>query len=285
MSDKTRQLSWSWGRQPRTKCIANTPTHMGWLQLASRLQQANLECWNSSTSLQKIPTETPVLLTILMHAQKLNATIVGEGAKPIITLDGDLYDRPVKIKDYKSKWCIRLGGLHTVMAALKCLGKYIEGSSLDIAFETSGVYGPAIVRQILEGRHIYRGIEAHTILLLTVFSLLLEQVFTKEEKTEIEGKMMEAQDLWNVYIDNKTEKTAEDFQSQVNKVCEYMTLRGVFQSIEKWAIASQGIQKFLINYIFQVDALLKYISALRHAEWLNHLSLHKGFAPYISVLI
>ncbi|KAG1651103.1 hypothetical protein GQR58_027472 [Nymphon striatum] len=63
---------------------------------------------------------------------------------------GDLYDRAVKIKDYKEKWCIRLGALHITMAALKCLGKYIESSGLDFAWESSGIYGSATVRQILD---------------------------------------------------------------------------------------------------------------------------------------
>ena len=64
------------------------------------------------------PTEWPVLLTILKQAQNLNCLIAAEGQRPIITFDGDLYDRAVKLKDYKSNWCIRLGGLHITMAAL-----------------------------------------------------------------------------------------------------------------------------------------------------------------------
>ena len=35
-----------------------------------------------------------------------------------------------------------------MIAALKCLGKYIEGSGLDLVREISGVYGSATVRQI-----------------------------------------------------------------------------------------------------------------------------------------
>ena len=73
------------------------------------------------------PTEYLVLFTILKHTQKLNVLAVGEGKRPIITLHGDLYDRAVKIDNYKKHWIIRLGSLHTEMAALKCLGKYTDG--------------------------------------------------------------------------------------------------------------------------------------------------------------
>ena len=36
----------------------------------------------------------------------------------------------------------------------------------------------------------------------------------------------------------------------------------------------------MINYISQVDALLKFISALRRAEWLKHLTSAQGLCPY-----
>jgi len=69
------------------------------------------------------PTEIPVLFTILKQAQRINSLTVGEKIRPVITLDGDLYDRAVKLKDYKSNRYIRLEAVHITMAALKCLGK------------------------------------------------------------------------------------------------------------------------------------------------------------------
>jgi len=38
------------------------------------------------------------------------------------------------------------------MAALKSLGKYVEGSGIDLAWEEAGICGSATVRQILNGR-------------------------------------------------------------------------------------------------------------------------------------
>lgn len=87
------------------------------------------------------PTEWQVLLTVLMQTQKINRITIGPGSRPVITLDGALHDSAVKLKNYKSKQCIRLGSLHVTMAALKCLGKYVEGSGIDLAWEVSGIYG------------------------------------------------------------------------------------------------------------------------------------------------
>lgn len=50
---------------------------------------------------RRSPTEWPVLLSILTQAQKINFMTVGDGCRPIITLDGDLYNRAVKVNDYK----------------------------------------------------------------------------------------------------------------------------------------------------------------------------------------
>lgn len=52
--------------------------------------------------------------------------------------------------------------LHITMMALKYLGKYIEGRRMDLALESSGIYGSAIVRQILDSRYLGRGVVAHS---------------------------------------------------------------------------------------------------------------------------
>ena len=63
-----------------------------------------LSIWNVGMAApldRRTPTEWHVLLTILMQAQHINCITVGDGSKPIVTLDGELYDRAVKLKDYK----------------------------------------------------------------------------------------------------------------------------------------------------------------------------------------
>ena len=102
-----------------------------------------------------------------------------------MTLDGDLYDRAVKLKDYKDNLCIKLGALHITMVALKCLGKYNEGSCLESAWEIAGVYGSATDRQILDGRHIYRGLEAHIMTLFALHTLYQKVVLSEDNLQEV----------------------------------------------------------------------------------------------------
>ena len=50
---------------------------------------------------KRSPKEWPVLFTILKQVQKINCIVVGEGKRTSATLDGDLYDHVVKLKDYE----------------------------------------------------------------------------------------------------------------------------------------------------------------------------------------
>ena len=158
---------------------------------------------------------------------------MGPSSRPIITLDGDLYDSAVKLKDYKKQWCIRLGGLHTIMAALKCLGKYIDPSGLDLALGMASVYGSATVHQILEGRHIYRGIEAHMILATALFHLLCKQVFA-EEHDDLKEELSHRLQMFNHYMQNKSAHDAESFRDLVTKVSEQLTNSARLQKLEDW---------------------------------------------------
>lgn len=229
---------------------------------------------------RRSPTEWPVLLTILKQAQQINTSCVGEGHRPIITLDGDLYDRAVKLKDYKTHWCIRLGALHTTMAALKCLGKYTEGSGLDMAWEAAGIYGSATVRQILDGRHIYRCIEAHTITLIAIFCLYLQLAFSDKERIELMEQINPAVDAFRLYADGKKGYNSEQFKSQVHEVQQVLSVSNVFERLNDRKGHVKGIQKFLINYMNQVEVLLTFIAATRTCNWRLHLAKMEELLPY-----
>ena len=54
-----------------------------------------------------------------------------------------------------SEIVIRLGELHVVFTAFKMVGKIIDGSGLDKAFEEALIYGSNTVKQIKDGHHLY----------------------------------------------------------------------------------------------------------------------------------
>jgi hypothetical protein len=73
--------------------------------------------------------EWQTLITVLKQTQQINCMVLGPDRKTVITLDMALYERAKQLEmsrdDCKGKWVLRLGEMHTVMAALRAAGSAI----------------------------------------------------------------------------------------------------------------------------------------------------------------
>ena len=101
--------------------------------------------------------EWNTLLTVLMQAQAINAKVIGQRRKTIISLDIGLYMPAKKLqlaRDDLNNIILRPGELHIVMAQLTTTGAYIETSGIDMAVVDSDVHGPSIVKQIIERNNV-----------------------------------------------------------------------------------------------------------------------------------
>ena len=72
-----------------------------------------------------------------------------------------------------------------MFALLRSLGRYIEGSGLDDIWSEKGLYGPAVIRQIVSGKHLKRGVEAHLVNFLALSGLYYGAI--TKDNTEIEN--------------------------------------------------------------------------------------------------
>ena len=134
------------------------------------------------------PTSPQTLYTALCLAQKINVSVVGIHMRTVITLDLDLHERAVKIRantGHTNCWVMRMGELHIMFALLRSLGRYIEGSGLDDIWIETGLYGPAVIRQIFGGRHLKRSVEAHLVNLQALSRIYCEVIAS--DNTEIEN--------------------------------------------------------------------------------------------------
>ena len=117
--------------------------------------------------------EWSTLVTVLKQAHHVNAIVVGHNRKIVITLDMQLYEKAMRLQMYredcKDKWILRIGELHTVMAALWTIGTVISNSGLDGAWVESGIYGPVMTGKILDSKHMKRAVEAHMVTLQALF--------------------------------------------------------------------------------------------------------------------
>ena len=143
------------------------------------------------------PQDWNTLVTSLMGLNKLNQ-MVGCDNRPqpvCVWLDMDLYKRAFKLAylqpdNYADKWILSPGQFHIALCALRCLGKTVEGSGLDELWVESGLYGTAVVSQILSGNHFSRAVRCHQITLQVFSDLYFEAFF--DEHPEIYPAMKDA---------------------------------------------------------------------------------------------
>ena len=131
--------------------------------------------------------EWSTMLTVLKQAQNITTVVLGESHKTVITFDLQPYEKAVKLQLHTAPvldhLVLRLGELHTVIAALRALGTSIEDSGFDDAWVEAGIYGSTRKHQILDGNHMKRALTAHS-KTYSVLSYFHVEAFLKTEKDE-----------------------------------------------------------------------------------------------------
>ena len=156
----------------------------------------------------------------------------------------------------------RMGELHVVFTVLKVLGKMIDGSGLDQSLEEAGIYGNTTMCQIKDGKHLYRALEAHFILYLSLYQKYI-------------SKMLET---------NSDVKTS--LKDTVNKFTSIETgnfnVKKAHDEIKRVLLSSKfdNIQYFIRNYMKLFETLLLFIRASRQQNWSLHLASLHNLAKY-----
>ena len=117
------------------------------------------------------PTDWSTLYTTLKIVQGINVEVTGE-RKSIVSLDLQLYSKSMQLRSKEEilkDFVFQLGELHIVFSILKVMGKCIEESGLDRLLVEAGIYGETTLQQIIGGKQMKRGVEAHTTLFLALF--------------------------------------------------------------------------------------------------------------------
>ncbi|CAG9825767.1 unnamed protein product [Phaedon cochleariae] len=125
------------------------------------------------------PTKVETQLSLMNKLEKVTSNIT-PGKKTVVTLDLGLYRHILKLsmakKDISKNWILRPGELHIVMAMLRCIGRFIDGTGLGT---TLTVLYDETVSQILSGKCVRRAINAHTSLRLALFKCVFDE-FVKD---------------------------------------------------------------------------------------------------------
>ena len=107
---------------------------------------------------------------------------VTKGRKAIASLDLQLCANCIQSQEKNEimqGFIFGMEELHVVFTVLKLLGKIINHCRLDLRYEEAGIYEPAIVCQIKEGKHLYSSLEAHFVLYLTLYQKCISKMLEK----------------------------------------------------------------------------------------------------------
>ena len=214
------------------------------------------------------------MFTSLKEVQKINDAL-SPGTKTIVTFDLQLYSKALQLQlnSQIDNFVIRLGELHVVFTVFKMLGKLINGSGLDKAFEEALIYGSTTVEQIKDGHHLYRCFEGHQILYLSLFKEYVVSLIDSHpliEKDLREGIINGITAIEN-YKQESKERLIENHQKLIGLISsiDFITLQTEFDE----QLTNQA--KFLRNCMSLFETLLLFLRASRQQNWELHLvSLH-----------
>lgn len=219
------------------------------------------------------------LLTGLDQLTKLNSIVSGPDRKVVVTLDMDLYKRTLKIEyldpKYKNKWILCPGAFHTVVCALRCLGRTVEGSGLDQAWQEADLYSGVTVTQIINGNHHNRALEAHLITLQALFDLWMETFLDSHPtiKATLQSAAKELSDACQAK--NNLVKTHQAFLAKVDSLNVGQLLEDYDATRDK-----DPMYKWIRMYMRQVMTLLQFQRATREGNWFLYLSSLEHLCVY-----
>jgi hypothetical protein len=223
--------------------------------------------------------EWTTLVTSLDQLSRLNELVSGADSKLVATMDMDLYKRALKLEyldpKYKNKWVLCPGAFHTVLCALRCLGRTIEGSGLDEAWQEADLYSSITVTQIINGNHYNRALQAHQITLQALFDLWLS-AFLDDHPAVCDSLRSAAQELTEAC------RASHD----VHAAHQAFTMKLESMNLEKQLLDyddshdKDPMYKWARMYMKQVMVLLQFQRATREGNWFLYLSALEKLCVY-----
>lgn len=225
---------------------------------------------------QGSPTDWSNLYASLKVCQNISKST--HKCKTVVSLDLQLYSKVLQLKgkeEINNNFIFRLGELHVVFAFLKVIGKFIENSGLDQILVESGIYGPTTLRQILEGKHMKRCIEAYMYLYLVLFKLYIDKLL--EANSDIHKVLYP---LVSSFITNFNHQNVEINEDTLNIFLNSVNQVQIANVINQFDEQLKGQAKFYRNFMYMYEALLLFIRASRQSDWLLHLNSLNKMIPY-----
>ena len=226
------------------------------------------------------PTDWSSLYTSLKIVQGISIAVTGS-KRTIVTLDLQLYSKCIQLREDKEildNYIFRLGELHIVFAMLKVLGKFIENSGIDRLFTESGIYGETTIKQILQGKHMKRGVEAHAVMHLALTRILYMEWFA-ENQLQFSTAVGDFKEKLTTFAETSY-NDPDEYKILHEDLMEKIELQGIIPNLESFRNSFQNQGRFYSNYMKMFESLLLFIRSSRQGLWRLHLASLNEFTKY-----
>ncbi len=236
------------------------------------------------------------LTFVCAQAKRYNVT-------PVVTFDQPLWWKALTViqndhKDSSLKSVVlRLGGLHTQMSFLGCIGHLMAESGLKELLEL--VYANNTVIHMLTGKAIARSVRGHLLVDAALNTMLVADAYnlplplqtsdTDEIAEEADDSGMteegfeEGQPPGNALIKEacKLYHQLMDESTSTVEVCQSEALRKIADDIEIYVSSLGNLRtaRLWIQYMDMIDILRRFIKAERTGDWELHLQAVHDMLP------
>ena len=236
------------------------------------------------------PTAYDVLYTGIMRAHDITTHVMGSESITVITLDLQLYDMAMKLwverEDIRKQFLFRPGELRVVFWALAALGKYIEGSGIDQAGVEAGLYSPTTVTQILNGKHMYRSLEAHIMVtLIALYNLYFHSFLTSDP--EERPALHSVSTLLGEACHREINQSTEQKKYLIGAIREVMTVfesRGITKKLAEFEGNANKMQHFVLNYMKQFEMIILFVRSTKYFFAHDHQNYARLLPLYITTM-
>lgn len=227
---------------------------------------------------------TCIYSTLLYVAKEANTY----GIPPILTFDQPLYwkaqliihnspeDSPLK------KIVLLLGGFHTIMSFMGCIGSLMEDMGLQETLET--IYAANSVTHMMSGKAYSRALRGHLIVDNALSALLtnevVPQVLNDENCVENENVwksiLSEVETLYEKVINKEIgldEANSKEILNLTKEKLDYV--KGVLATTSRTS-------KLWLQYTEMIQLLRCFIRSERTGNWKLHLSTLRKMLPYFA---
>ena len=125
-----------------------------------------------------------------------------------------------------------LGSFHMTKAALRCAGKYLEGSGVVDGFVEEGIYGQKTQQTVMSGGHYYRSLEG-LVMIQESIEILQWKAFTKDYQLNVHDEALKMVEMLRRNLQDKDHVSSKTVFDEIRGDDKSRALIASFEEFKK----------------------------------------------------